>query len=861
MKLLTKVGVGLGTQSPQCGLDVASGVSFRRTTTATSYTVLPTDALVSVTSTAAARTITLPAASAFGNGQFVTIVDESGGASVNNITIARAGTDTINGATSFVLNKNNSSVTLYSNGSNAWFTSMNLNGAQGAQGLSGQIASYTTAFASGSLVAGILTVTHNLSQTYVSVSVYNNSSQLIIPNQITLVNGNSCTVDLNGHVVSGTWFVVVLAAGGANVAVGSPFTGGTANEVLYVDGSGNLAQSSALFFNSATNQMGVGASTLLGALTATSNAGSANAAAVALYNSGGGASASVSADFYTTSTNSGIPLSQVKAVDDGNSSNHLFFSTKTPGASTNALALRGQMSSLGSWVLNNGTLAVGATDGFTYIPGCQGTPTGTPTNWPGVPVVYNTTGNTLYAFNSTWQPIGTQGNQGLPGVTDALHYTFSTATTTGAAGTSAGGVDFSSATYSSITSININKTDRLGVLETNVLNQIKVGTVIQVFNEAGTATYVYFLVTSVTSNTNDYTIGVTYLSATGAVFTNGQTVSISFGIQGPQGATGSNGGVGSQGNQGNQGNQGVAGSNGGVGSQGNQGNQGVAGSNGGVGSQGNQGNQGVAGSNGGAGSAGAQGNQGNQGTAGSNGGTGSAGAQGNQGNQGTAGSNGGTGSAGAQGNQGNQGNQGVIGTTPAIGGSNTQVQYNNSGALGGATNLTWDNTNTTLTLTGAADAKHLVLKANSTQTATNVVEVQTSAGVPTTVIDGLGYAFPRPICFVLGSGTPCTTGVNKTNQIASERSGKIVKAFINAKTPPTGAALIIDIKKNGTSIWNSTPANRLQLAATASTGTQTSFDTTTVAEGDLFTIDVAQVGSTVPGQDVTVQLLLVLRNQ
>lgn len=98
------------------------------------------------------------------------------------------------------------------------------------------------------------------------------------------------------------------------------------------------------------------------------------------------------------------------------------------------------------------------------------------------------------------------------------------------------------------------------------------------------------------------------------------------------------------------------------------------------------------------------------------------------------------------------------------------------------------------------------------------------------------------------------TGTSLTPVLIVPASLTITKAYIYAKTAPTGQALIVDINLNGTSIWNATQANRVQLAATATSGNQTSFDTTTVAEGDVLTIDVDQVGSTIVGADVTVEL-------
>jgi len=63
------------------------------------YTAVQGDSVIAYTAIAAARVVTLPAASALAAGQRLTIVDESGSCSgTNTISIARAGADTINGA-------------------------------------------------------------------------------------------------------------------------------------------------------------------------------------------------------------------------------------------------------------------------------------------------------------------------------------------------------------------------------------------------------------------------------------------------------------------------------------------------------------------------------------------------------------------------------------------------------------------------------------------------------------------------------------------------------------------------------------------------------------------------------------------
>ena len=82
----------------------------------------------------------------------------------------------------------------------------------------------------------------------------------------------------------------------------------------------------------------------------------------------------------------------------------------------------------------------------------------------------------------------------------------------------------------------------------------------------------------------------------------------------------------------------------------------------------------------------------------------------------------------------------------------------------------------------------------------------------------------------------------------------IEKAYAYATTAPTGANIIIDINRNGTSLWSVTPDNRLQIADGSQSGTQTSFDTASLNEGDTLTIDIDQTGSTNAGAGLTVQL-------
>jgi len=63
---------------------------------------------------------------------------------------------------------------------------------------------------------------------------------------------------------------------------------------------------------------------------------------------------------------------------------------------------------LGNAIISNAAIATNATDGFVYISGCAGKPTGTPTSYAGrSPVVVDTSNNIPYFYaNGAWRPMG-----------------------------------------------------------------------------------------------------------------------------------------------------------------------------------------------------------------------------------------------------------------------------------------------------------------------------------------------------------------------------------------------------------------------------------------------------------------------
>ena len=106
--------------SPATNVFVNAGYRMKRTATAVSVAAGTTDYLIGVTSTAAARTITLPTAVGSAGKTYI-VKDESGGAATNNITLATTGGQTIDGAATIAIAANYGVARVYSDGAN-WFT-------------------------------------------------------------------------------------------------------------------------------------------------------------------------------------------------------------------------------------------------------------------------------------------------------------------------------------------------------------------------------------------------------------------------------------------------------------------------------------------------------------------------------------------------------------------------------------------------------------------------------------------------------------------------------------------------------------------------------------------------------------------
>lgn len=131
---------------------------------------------------------------------------------------------------------------------------------------------------------------------------------------------------------------------------------------------------------------------------------------------------------------------------------------------------------------------------------------------------------------------------------------------------------------------------------------------------------------------------------------------------------------------------------------------------------------------------------------------------------------------------------------------------------------------------------------------TRLAALITAIGADIKALSVMSVPFSSGGTLVVKTGT--TGWTNRTG-----RTLTFTEVYAEVGTAPTGASLICDVKKNGTTIW-STTANRVTVAISATSGSSTTFNTTTLANGDRLTFDVVQVGSTVAGADLTLQVVM-----
>jgi hypothetical protein len=107
-------------------------------------------------------------------------------------------------------------------------------------------------------------------------------------------------------------------------------------------------------------------------------------------------------------------------------------------------------------------------------------------------------------------------------------------------------------------------------------------------------------------------------------------------------------------------------------------------------------------------------------------------------------------------------------------------------------------------------------------------------------------------CVVLSGDAEVLTNVIPS-RLYMPFGGTITKIIAYANTAPTGANLIIDFNKNGSTILD---ASKITIAASGNTVTVVNFASSEFNINDYFTVDVDQIGSSVAGADITLSVYI-----
>lgn len=129
----------------------------------------------------------------------------------------------------------------------------------------------------------------------------------------------------------------------------------------------------------------------------------------------------------------------------------------------------------------------------------------------------------------------------------------------------------------------------------------------------------------------------------------------------------------------------------------------------------------------------------------------------------------------------------------------------------------------------------------------------------TTLVDRVADEFnlrskgiPAPFYF---PGT-LAVGVGKSRFIVPPGNWTLTSVTGIIVTANTGASVLIDVNKNGTTVFT-TQSNRLTIpVSTTSTQTSGTIQVTSLTGGDVLYCDVDQIGSTIAGADLSVMLFL-----
>jgi hypothetical protein len=109
----------------------------------------------------------------------------------------------------------------------------------------------------------------------------------------------------------------------------------------------------------------------------------------------------------------------------------------------------------------------------------------------------------------------------------------------------------------------------------------------------------------------------------------------------------------------------------------------------------------------------------------------------------------------------------------------------------------------------------------------------------------------RPTLYVQRPGV-LATSTDLLPPIEIAQALTMTECLLNITTAPTGAAVIVNIKVNGTTVFSTKPQID---AGSTSGGGDAVFSTTALSDGDIITFAIDQVGSTVTGSNLTIGIV------
>ena len=134
-----------------------------------------------------------------------------------------------------------------------------------------------------------------------------------------------------------------------------------------------------------------------------------------------------------------------------------------------------------------------------------------------------------------------------------------------------------------------------------------------------------------------------------------------------------------------------------------------------------------------------------------------------------------------------------------------------------------------------------------------VVRLGVSIGGVETMFEDIPVGFPeyQTLSWSISSDATIFTGKHR---LYIEQDSVLISARVSADPVPTGASLICDINRNGSTLF---PTGKPTLATGTNTVKVSPAGGIALTAGDYLTFDIDQVGSTNPGGNLVVQLTLV----